>query len=393
MKQLKIAIAQFNATVGDLAGNLTRIQAAAQAAREQGAQILLTPELALCGYPPEDLLLRPDFYQACQAAIDELARSTHGITLVVGYPAEEDGLRFNAAAVIRDGRIRQRYFKQSLPNYEVFDEERYFSAGDEPCVVSIEGVSCGIVICADIWDPQPAKSARQAGAEVLLVLNASPLHLNKTADRLDEVGQRARENDIAVIYANLVGGQDELLFDGASFAVNRRGELMLLMPAFEESLGLVEYRDGEILPGPIAPELSEEAQAWQALVLGVRDYVGKNGFPGVVIGLSGGVDSALTLTLAVDALGPSRVRAVMMPSPYTAQMSLDDSRALVRNLGVQYDEIPIEPAMTTFAQMLAPHFAGRAADTTEENLQARIRGMLLMALSNKTGALVLTTGN
>ena len=393
MKHIKIAIAQINATVGDLAGNVARLRRAALQAREKGAHVLLAPELVLCGYPPEDLLLRPDFYRACAAALDDLAQSVTGITLVVGYPAEDQGEHFNAAAVITEGRIAHRYFKMELPNYEVFDEERYFVAGDEPCVADIHGVRCGIAICADIWEPYAARASRQAGAEILLVLNASPLHLNKTAERLDVVGQRARENDIAVIYANLVGGQDELVFDGASFALNRRGELMHLSSSFVETVDVIDYRDGEIIPGVIAPEMSEAEQAYRALVLGVRDYVGKNGFPGAVIGLSGGVDSALTLTIAVDALGAGRVRAIMMPSPYTAQMSLDDSRELIKNLGVRYDEIAIEPAMQTFEQLLAPQFAGLPADTTEENLQARIRGMILMAISNKTGALVLTTGN
>ena len=393
MKHLTVAIAQINATVGDLSGNVARIQTACDQARAAGAHIVLAPELALCGYPPEDLLLRPDFYRACEDALYALARAVQGITLVVGYPALIDNARFNAAAVIQDGRITARYCKMELPNYEVFDEERYFERGALACVVDVAGVKCGINICADIWEERAAQLARDAGAELLLVLNASPLHLNKTADRLEVVGKRARENDFAIIYANLVGGQDELVFDGASFAINRRGELMHLSASFVEALDVVHWQDGDVQQGVIAPELSEAAQAYQALVLGVRDYVGKNGFPSVVIGLSGGLDSALTLTIAVDALGADRVRAVMMPSPYTAQMSLDDSLELITNLGVRYDVIPIEPAMNTFSQMLAKEFAGRPSDTTEENLQARIRGMLLMAISNKTGALVLTTGN
>lgn len=393
MKPLKIALAQINATVGDLPGNVARLTDFALRARAAGAHVVVAPELALCGYPPEDLLLRPDFYRACEGALNELAAAISGITLVVGYPAQSDGDRFNAAAVIQDGRVFATYCKTELPNYEVFDEMRYFVHGCAPCVVEVEGVRCGINICADIWEERAAQAAREAGAQVLLVLNASPLHLNKFSERLEVVGSRARENDLPIVYVNLVGGQDELVFDGASFAVNRRGELMHRSVAFAEALDIVELRDGELMTGPLAPEMSEEQEAYDALVLGVRDYVLKNGFPGAVIGLSGGVDSALTLTVAVDALGADHVRAVMMPSPYTSQMSFDDSRALVANLGVRYNEIPIAPAMHVFSDMLAAEFAGKAPDTTEENLQARIRGMILMAISNKTGALVLTTGN
>ncbi|MBL8449558.1 MAG: NAD+ synthase [Dechloromonas sp.] len=391
---LKIAVAQFNAVVGDLAGNAARIAAWAVEARKAGAQVLLTPELALSGYPPEDLLLRPDFYRAAAAALEDLARQAVGITLVVGFPEEaDDGRRFNAAAVLSDGRRVASYRKQRLPNYEVFDEKRYFEPGGEACVVSIGGVACGINICADIWEPGSAELARQAGAELLLVLNASPLHLEKQALRAEILTQRVRATGVAAIYANLVGGQDELVFDGASFALDAGGRLAMSLPQFEEVLGLVEFSGGRLTSAQQAQPLAVEAEAYGALVLGVRDYIGKNGFPGAIIGLSGGIDSALTLCVAVDALGADRVRAVMMPSPYTADMSLDDSRAMVRTLGVRYDEIPIASAMATFDALLAPEFAGLPPDTTEENLQARIRGMILMALSNKTGALVLTTGN
>ncbi len=390
---LKIAVAQFNAVVGDLPGNVDRLAACAAQAKAQGAGLLLTPELALCGYPPEDLLLRPDFYRAAAAALDDLAGRVAGITLVVGFPEEAAGRRYNAAAVLRDGKCLAVYRKRRLPNYEVFDEKRYFEAGSEACVVTVDGVRCGINICADIWEPGAAEQARQAGAELLLVLNASPCHLEKHARRAEVIGERVRATGIPAIYANLVGGQDELVFDGASFAMDRGGALCLRLPQCEEALGVVEFAGGDLRPGELAAPLSLEAEAYRALVLGVRDYIGKNGFPGAIIGLSGGIDSALTLCVAVDALGPEKVRAVMMPSPYTAAMSLDDSRAMVKTLGVRYDEIAIEPAMQTFAAMLAEEFAGRSADTTEENLQARIRGVILMALSNKTGALVLTTGN
>ncbi|MBS1190475.1 MAG: NH(3)-dependent synthetase [Rhodocyclaceae bacterium] len=390
---LRIAVAQFNAVVGDLPGNVERIVECATRAKARGADLLLTPELALCGYPPEDLLLRQDFYGACDAALENLADRVSGITLVVGHPEARNGRSYNAATVLRDGRRLATYHKFRLPNYEVFDEERYFDAGDAACVVDIDGVRCGINICADIWETGAADMACRAGADLLLVLNASPCHLEKQALRTRVLGERVASTGIPAVYANLVGGQDELVFDGGSFALDAQGEVCMRLPQFEEALGLVEYDAGTLRSDEMAVVLGPEAEAYQALVLGVRDYLGKNGFPGAIIGLSGGIDSALTLAVAVDALGPEKVRAVMMPSPYTAQMSLDDSRAMIETLGVRYDEIPIAPAMDTFAAMLESQFAGLPADTTEENLQARIRGMILMALSNKTGALVLTTGN
>ena len=390
---LRIAVAQFNAVLGDLAGNVARIAECAARAKARGAHLLLTPELALCGYPPEDLLLRGDFYRACDAALDDLAEQVHGITLVVGHPEESGGRRYNAATVIADGRRCATYRKFRLPNYEVFDEERYFDSGDQPCVVTIGGVRCGLNICADVWEAGAAEEARQAGAELLLVLNASPCHLGKQAERARVLGERVATTGIPAIYCNLVGGQDELVFDGASFAMDADCQVRMRLPQFEESLGIVDFDSGRLHSEELVPLLDAEAEAYRALVLGVRDYLGKNGFPGAIIGLSGGIDSALTLCVAVDALGPEKVRAVMMPSPYTAQMSLDDSREMIRKLGVRYDEIAIAPAMDTFAAMLAKEFAGLPADTTEENLQARIRGMILMALSNKSGSLVLTTGN
>ena len=394
---LRIAVAQFNATVGDLTGNVERIIACAAEAKARGAQVLLTPELALCGYPPEDLLLRPDFYRACSRALDDLAGRVEGIAprlaIVVGHPEEHAGRRYNAATVIENGQKKAVYRKIRLPNYEVFDEKRYFDAGSEACVVTLGGVRCGINICADIWETGAAELAHAAGAELLLVLNASPCHLEKHQQRAQVLGERIAATGIPAIYANLVGGQDELVFDGASFALDAQGNCRMRLPQFAEALGIVDYDAGRLRSDDLAGELSVEAEAYQALVLGVRDYIGKSGFKGVIIGLSGGIDSALTLAVAVDALGAEKVRAVMMPSPYTAQMSLDDSREIIRTLGVLYDEIAIAPAMTTYAAMLDPLFAGLPADTTEENIQARIRGNILMALSNKTGALVLTTGN
>lgn len=390
---LKIAIAQINATVGDLSGNAARILDFAQRAKALGADVLLTPELVLCGYPPEDLLLREDFYAACERELDALARSVQGIAVLVGHPLTKNGDCYNAATLLDNGRRVATYCKQRLPNYEVFDEERYFESGDTPCVVELKGVRCGINICADVWEAGAADQARESGAEILLVLNASPYHIGKQHLRTQVLRERIATTRFPVVYANLVGGQDELVFDGGSFALNARGELRCQLPKFEEALSVVDFVDGDLQPAEIAVEQPLEAEVYQALVLGVRDYLGKNGFPGAIIGLSGGIDSALTLCVAVDALGADKVRAVMMPSPYTAEISLADSREMIRLLGVRYDEIAIEPAMQTFAGMLEKEFAGLPADTTEENLQARIRGMILMALSNKTGSLVLTTGN
>jgi NAD+ synthetase len=396
MKRLRIAIAQMNATVGDLAGNAARILEFSARARDAGADVLLTPELALSGYPPEDLLMRPDFFRACAAQLAALAKAAP-LPLVVGHPLEAEGKRYNAASLVMDGAISATYRKHRLPNYEVFDELRYFEAGHEPCVIELKGVRCGLAICADVWEYGAAEAAAMAGAELMLTLNASPFHMNKQARRYEVLRDRVAAIGKPVIYANLVGGQDELVFDGASFALDGQGRLTHQLPAFVEDMVVVDYADAGLLPGKIAESPTPEAEVYSALKLGVTDYLGKNGFPGAIIGLSGGIDSALTLAIAVDALGADKVRAVMMPSPWTAQMSLDDSREMVRRLGVQYDEIPIAAAMDQFAVSLAPTFAELgpkpAWDTTDENLQARIRGMMLMALSNRTGRIVLTTGN
>ena len=390
---LRIAIAQINATVGDFAGNAARILDFAERAREQGADLLLTPELALCGYPPEDLLLREDFCAACASGLDALAARLTGIAVLVGHPERRGDRCYNAATLISDGRRVATYHKQRLPSYEVFDEERYFDSGAGACVLTLKGVRCGVNICADVWEAGAADLARQAGAEILLVLNASPYHIGKRERRTEVLRQRIASTRLPVIYANLAGGQDELVFDGGSFVLDSQGRLCCQLPQFEEALAIVDIVDGEPQPGTIVAAPCIEAEVYQALVLGVRDYLGKNGFPGAIIGLSGGIDSALTLAIAVDALGADRVRAVMMPSPYTAAISLSESREMVRLLGVRYDEIGIAPAMETMASLLEDQFAGLPADTTEENLQARIRGMILMALSNKSGSLVLTTGN
>ncbi|PZU53970.1 MAG: NAD+ synthase [Thauera sp.] len=394
MSTLRIAVAQLNCVVGDLDHNAALILDAAHRAAEQGASLLLTPELALCGYPPEDLLLRPDFHRACARPLARIAaEAPRDLAVLVGHPHASGECRYNAASLIRGGRIETTYFKMRLPNYEVFDEERYFDAGTQPLVIDVEGVKVGVNICADVWEPGAAEAAAAAGAQLLAVLNASPYHLNKPVTREQVVAERVLATGIPVVYCNLVGGQDELVFDGASFALDRRGRLAWRAPHCREHFATVEFSAGDIVAEPLPPVTTVEQDCYEALVLGVRDYLGKNGFRSALIGLSGGVDSALTLCIAVDAIGADHVRAVMMPSPYTAQMSLDDSRELVRNLGVRYDEVSIAPAMQTFEQMLKPLFGDAAADTTEENVQARARMIMLMALSNKTGAIVLTTGN
>lgn len=393
MARLRIAIAQMNAVLGDMSANARKISEFAKEAKAMGADLLITPELALCGYPPEDLLLRPDFYRACDDAMASLAERADGIAILVGHPITREGKRYNAASLLRDRALVATYHKQCLPNAQVFDEARYFDPGERACVVELGGLRCGINICEDVWQAGPVLDSRSAGAEVLLVLNASPLHLGKSQERQRVMARHALETGMSALYVNLVGGQDELVFDGGSFALNTDGEMAIRLPQFEEALVCLDHDGSRFIKAEVVPVLAEEAEAYQALVLGVRDYLGKNGFPGAIIGLSGGIDSALTLCVAVDALGADKVRAVMMPSPYTAQMSLDDSRAMVQALGVRYDEIPIAPAMGVFDQLLSKEFAGLPLDTTEENLQARIRGNILMALSNKTGYLVLTTGN
>ena len=390
---MKIAIAQINCTVGDLAGNAAKILDYAAQAKAQGAQILVTPELALTGYPPEDLLLREGFFSACDQALFELARQAHDIILVVGHPHLSAGRRYNAASVLRDGKVAATYHKQKLPNHSVFDEVRYFEPGNEPCVFEVEGIRFGINICADIWEEEAAACALNANADMLLVLNASPYHMHKQVSRYEAVRERIGECGLPVFYVNLVGGQDELVFDGASFVMDGDGGLMHELPVFEEALRIVELVNGQPQAGDIAPALPIEASIYRALCLGVKDYVGKNGFPGVVLGLSGGIDSALTLAIAVDALGAERVQAVMMPSEFTADMSLQDAQIMAEKLKVRYSELPIKLAYDALLSTLAEEFDDLPFDTTEENIQARIRGTLLMALSNKYGSIVVTTGN
>jgi NAD+ synthase (glutamine-hydrolysing) len=394
---LRIVLAQINLLVGDIDGNASRIIAAARAARrEQRADVVLFPELALCGYPPEDLLLRRSLSLRIDAALARLlafSREEPGLLLVVGVPRGEPGFLRNAALVLGDGVVHAEYAKQRLPNYRVFDEVRYFAPGAAAIVFTAGGQRLALVVCEDVWFPEPVAQARAAGAEAILVLNASPFHVGKQAEREQVVRQRVVESGLPVAYVNLVGGQDELVFDGASFAVNRSGEIVARAPHAVEAMLAVDFHAGDFLPGELATLPSVDQSLYDALVLGVRDYVDKNGFRGALLGLSGGIDSALTLAIAVDALGADRVEAVMMPFRYTAAMSIEDARAEAEMLGVKFQVIGIEPMFDAFMAALASSFAGTARDTTEENLQARCRGVLLMALSNKQRYIVLTTGN
>ncbi len=380
--------------VGDIAGNTGQvIQAALHARDEQQAHAVLFPELTLTGYPPEDLLLRPEFIRRVEQALDQLCHSVRGIDLIVGYPRLKEGKLYNTAGVIRDGEIIAEYHKALLPNYSVFDEKRYFEPGGDPCVVEIAGTPVGLTICEDIWFREPAARAAEAGAKVLLNLNASPFHSGKAPEREELLRKRAQESGLAIVYVNLVGGQDELVFDGGSFVVDSSGELAHRAPFFEQTQTVVEFQDAEPIAQEVVPYPGEEAGIYNALVLGVRDYVRKNGFHGAVLGLSGGIDSALTLAVAVDALGADQVEVVMMPSRYTADMSNEDAVKEAETLGVAYRSIPIEPAFNAFLGMLEEEFANTERDVTEENIQARCRGIILMAISNKKGKILLTTGN
>jgi NAD+ synthase (glutamine-hydrolysing) len=384
--------------VGDVGGNTQRvIDTAAEARARAQADLVLFPELTLSGYPPEDLLFHKGMRRQVAAAMERVGAETRGIAVMLGYPDYTDEAIYNAAALVRDGKLLANYRKQELPNYSVFDEKRYFKSGRDSCVIELKGIRVALLICEDIWEPNPARAAKQAGAQLLAVINGSPYSL-RYQERRESIA-RARVNDtgLPIVYVNQLGGQDELVFDGGAFAMNAVGEVVQRAPPFQEGVFTVEVDliDGKAVPRPghVEPIPSEEASVYNALVLGVRDYVGKHRFPGVVLGLSGGIDSALTLAIAVDALGAERVHAVMMPSRYTSQMSLDDAAAQARTLGVSYDVISIEGMFEAALAALKDVFAGRAPDTTEENIQARCRGLLLMAISNKTGRMVLTTGN
>ncbi len=426
---LRVALAQIDTTVGDIDGNAAKIRAGIARARDEGAMLVVFPELALTGYPPEDLLLKTHFLDAAGDALNQLASEVEGIVAMVGFPERADDV-YNAAAVLADGRVAAVYRKVFLPNYSVFDEQRYFQSGPGGALLELNGIPLGITICEDIWEPgPPATDEALAGAQVIVNLSASPYHAGKGLERETMLAQRARDNNTAVLFCNLVGGQDELVFDGHSVAIDQDGEIIARAPQFEEAmvvctidtgaifakrlqdarhraavrrggagdsptLARLEVPEmGEEVGGPIAKLLDRDAELYAALVLGVRDYVDKNGFERVVVALSGGIDSALVATVAVDALGSERVTLVGMPSPYSSDGTRGDARAIAENLGAQWIELPIDPSMRAFDEILAPAFNGAEPDITEENLQARIRGNLVMALSNKFGWLVLTTGN
>ena len=395
-----IALSQSNPVLGDLAKNAQLILDAAKNSAAKGAKLLVTPELSLTGYPPEDLLLRDAFIQAVDQQLNQLAQALAiypDLRVLVGHPQRTPSGLQNMASVLFEGKVLASYAKQKLPNHEVFDEVRYFEPGKEACVIDIDGTKVGVLICEDTWHSGPAAQAKHAGAELLIVANASPYHLEKQDLRQQVIKSIVLETGLPLVYLNAVGGQDELVFDGASFALKKSGEVALSLPHFKECLAFIEFNQdptsNDLMQTTISPATSVEAQVYDALVLGVKDYLSKNGFPGAIIGLSGGVDSALVLAIAVDALGADKVRAVMMPSRYTADISWIDAKQMADNLGVQYDEINIAPMVDAFDTSLASEFQGLAIDATEENIQARVRGTLLMALSNKSGRIVLTTGN
>ena len=397
-ESLRIALAQLDLLVGDVQGNLTQVVSVArQAQQEHRADLTLFPELALSGYPPEDLLFHRGFRAQIDQALAQLYREVPDGQLIVGFPEYGESGIANAAAVIAAGHLVAVHRKAALPNYKVFDEKRYFHPGTEPTVLSIKGFRVGVLICEDLWAAEPARRARLAGAELLVVINASPYERGKQREREAVARERICEVALPLAYVNTLGGQDELVFDGNSFVMDAGGEIVLRAPPFEAGLFCADFtrEAGRVVPRPgeVAPELSEAASVYSALVLGVRDYVNKHGFPGVVMGLSGGIDSALTLAIAVDALGADRVHAVMMPSRYTAQMSLTDAQEEARLLGVRYSVLSIESMFEATLATLAGEFAGLPADTTEENIQSRCRMLLLMGLSNKTGRMLLTTGN
>lgn len=390
---LRLVAAQLNFWVGDIAGNVDKmIQAARRARDEIGADLIAFPELALLGYPPDDLLLRSGLPAAVETGLERIRQDVSGIHMIVGHPEyAEEGL-YNAATVFRDGELVRRYRKRLLPNYGVFDEKRHFLPGASACVFDLKGVPVGLCICEDIWGPQPADESRDSGARVLININASPFALRKSSERETVLRDRARETGLPILYVNMVGGQDDLLFDGDSAAVNGDGRTVFRAPAFEENLYTVDFQRGE-LSGSVCETLSEEAVVYRGLVQSVRDYVNRNGFPGALLGLSGGIDSALIAAIAADALGPERVWGVSLPSRYTLDMSNDDAQIEAAALGIRYSALPIEPTFQALTATLAESFAGRPVDITEENMQSRSRGVLLMALSNKFGHVVLTTGN
>jgi NAD+ synthase (glutamine-hydrolysing) len=400
MKQsLRIALAQLDLLVGDVHGNATRVvNTARQARADLGADLVLFPELSLSGYPPEDLLFHRGFRRQIEAGLAKVREEVQDISVMIGFPEYAGAAIYNSAALIGGGMVAAIHRKAELPNYKVFDEKRYFQAGTQPSVADVQGFRCGLLVCEDIWEPEAAQLARSDGAELLIVINASPYEIHKQREREDVARARVLDVGLPMAYVNMVGGQDELIFDGNSFVMNADGAVVMRAPAFREGTYVVDFvreSRGWVVPRPghIEPELSDEASVYGALVVGVRDYVNKHGFPGVVMGLSGGIDSALTLAIAVDALGADRVHAVMMPSRYTSSMSLDDAQEQAQLLGVKYSLLSIESMFEATLATLKNEFAGRPPDATEENIQSRCRMLLLMGISNKTGKMLLTTGN
>ncbi|WP_191602932.1 NAD+ synthase [Marinomonas algicola] len=402
----RVAMAQLDMLVGDIKGNTQKvIDAAERAKQEHQARVIVFPELTLTGYPPEDLLLRASLEQRIEQALERILAKVHDIYVVVGYPRRINGELFNSAGVIYNGCLIGEYAKQKLPNYQVFDDKRYFTEGRDPLVVDMDGVKVGLSICEDIWHPEPIALSKQAGAELILNLNASPFHIEKMGERELLLHKRAVETQLPIVYVNYMGAQDELVYEGGSFVVNGRGQKVMQAPWYEHGLFTVDFivHDETALDtltsrlqaceGSISPALSMEASVYQAMVLGLRDYIEKNRFKGIVLGLSGGIDSALTLAVAVDAIGAERVQAVMMPYTYTSSMSLEDAEEEANLLNVEYSVLPIESMVNAFTKILSSEFEGYPKDTTEENLQARTRGVTLMAISNKKGYMVVTTGN
>ena len=393
-----LALAQLDLVVGDVAGNTARIiEYAAKARDELQADLVVFPELSICGYPPEDLLFHGDMRKSVEEALQKIRSDTRGIGVLVGFPEYDDGDIYNSCAVFADGKGTAHYRKRCLPNYAVFDEERYFTAGKDPSVFTLNGIRIGLNICEDVWQQAPLAASRAAGAECIIAINGSPYEMNSQRNREFAAATRISEVGVPLVYVNMVGGQDELVFDGSSFVMSAGCDLRFRAPPFEEGLHRVVLQASgsgvEPEPADVAEPLSDEASVYRALVTGTRDYVQKHGFPGVVIGLSGGIDSALVAAIACDAIGPDKVRAIMMPFRYTSTMSQEDAAEQAERMGFTYDVVPIAPIYDATVGQLEPLFEGREVDVTEENIQARCRGMLLMAVSNKTGRMLLTTGN
>ncbi len=391
-RKLKLTMAQLNWVVGDIEGNCERMLSTVKA--QEDTDLVMFSELALCGYSPEDLLFRPDFQQRCETQLTRLEQASKKTAIVVGHPWWQNGKIYNALSFFYKGELQARYFKQQLPNYGVFDEKRYFQQGNERCVVPFKGYHLGLLICEDIWINEPIDALKQAGADLVLSINASPYNREKPHVRTQLIKEHCQRTHLPVIYLNQIGGQDELVFDGCSKVFDERGTITHRLAAFDEQTTIVEFDELNIIPmADPAPELSPLAQVYQALVLATRDYVIKNGFKGAILGLSGGIDSGLTVAIAADALGKESVQAVMMPFRYTSEMSIHDAKEQADLLGVEFDTVSIEPMFDAFMAQLAPMFKDTAADTTEENLQARCRAVILMAMSNKRRRLVLTTSN